>query len=131
MRAHGVFDTPSGDVVFFLCSDHDVQPLETRARRIRHIITHEERLMPTHKACAKHLRASARRNLRNRDALTELRTAIKRVRLAKNKTEAAAALRDACSCIDKCTKTGLLHRNNAANKKSRLSIFVNKLSAAK
>jgi small subunit ribosomal protein S20 len=87
--------------------------------------------MPTHKACEKHLRSSARRNSRNRTALSELRTAIKRVRQATDKPEAVAALKAACSCIDKCCKTGQIHRNNAANKKSRLSIFVNKLGAAK
>ncbi len=83
--------------------------------------------MPHHKACAKHLRASIKRNERNRAARSSLRTAVKNVRSATDKNEAEAALKKAFSVIDKSAKTGLIHRNNAANHKSRLTHHVAKM----
>jgi small subunit ribosomal protein S20 len=85
--------------------------------------------MPHHSACAKHDRATVRRNKRNRAAKSVLSTAIRKVRSATTKTEAAGALKSAYSVIDKNVKSGILHRNNAANKKSRLSKLVQKLAS--
>lgn len=85
--------------------------------------------MPHHKACAKHLRASIKRNEHNRAARSRLRTAIKKVRGTTEKGEAEAALQQAFSVIDKSAKTGLIHRNNAANQKSRLTRHVAKMGA--
>jgi small subunit ribosomal protein S20 len=84
--------------------------------------------MPHHKACAKHDRASVRRKERNRAAQSVLRAALRKVRTAKGKDDASGALKSAFSVIDKSVKAGLLHRNNAANKKSRLSKLVQKLA---
>ncbi|MBD3242889.1 MAG: 30S ribosomal protein S20 [Chitinivibrionales bacterium] len=87
------------------------------------------RLMPHHKACAKHLRASIKRNTHNRAARSRLRTALKQVRQASEKGEAETALKRAFSVIDKSAKTGLIHRNNAANQKSRLTRHVAKMGS--
>jgi small subunit ribosomal protein S20 len=84
--------------------------------------------MAHHKACVKHERASVKRMARNRAAKSRLRTAIKHVRQAKDKTEAAAALQTAFSVIDKSAKGGIIHRNNAANKKAKLSRAVQKMA---
>ncbi len=84
--------------------------------------------MPHHRACAKHERATARRNKRNRAAKSTLGGAIRKVRAAKSKDDATGALKTAFSVIDKSVKSGIIHRNNAANKKSRLSRLVQKLA---
>jgi small subunit ribosomal protein S20 len=85
--------------------------------------------MARHSACAKHDRASVRRNLRNRAAVSRLRTAVKKVEEAGAKGEASAALQEAYSVIDKSVKAGVLHRNAAANKKARLTRLVQKQAA--
>jgi small subunit ribosomal protein S20 len=43
--------------------------------------------------------------------------------------ESATALRDAISALDRAVSKGVLHRNNAARKKSRLTKQYNKLSS--
>ncbi len=68
------------------------------------------------------------RNARNKAARTRLRSAVKRVRQAGAKTEGSEALQQAFSIIDKSAKKGLIHRNNAANQKAKLSRAVAKLS---
>jgi small subunit ribosomal protein S20 len=83
--------------------------------------------MPQHKACEKHVRKSKKANLKNRSDWSKLRTIIRRVLDAKDKKTAAASLAGAVSLIDKCAGSGLIHKNNAANKKSRLYAYVNKL----
>jgi small subunit ribosomal protein S20 len=56
--------------------------------------------------------------------MSKLRTALRKVRLAKGRTEGRALLRSAYAVIDRSAKSGLIHKNTAANKKSRLSKFV-------
>ena len=83
--------------------------------------------MPQHKACEKHARKSKKANLKNRSDWSKLRTVIRHVLESKDKKAAQEKLRLAVSFIDKCAGSGLIHKNNAANKKSRLFIHVNKL----
>ncbi len=85
--------------------------------------------MPQHKACEKHIRQSRRANLRNRSEWSKLRTVIRSVLDSNDKKTAPDRLKAAVSFIDKCACGGLIHKNNAANKKSRLCIHVNKLLA--
>ncbi len=83
--------------------------------------------MPQHKACEKHVRKSKKANLKNRSDQSTLRTVIRHVLDAKDKKNASAHLSQAVSFIDKCAGSGLIHKNNASNKKSRLYAHVNKL----
>jgi small subunit ribosomal protein S20 len=83
--------------------------------------------MPQHKAAEKHARKSKKANLKNRSDLSQLRTIMRHVLDAKDKKNAAPRLTRAVSFIDKCAGSGLIHKNNAANKKSRLYSYVNKL----
>jgi small subunit ribosomal protein S20 len=83
--------------------------------------------MPQHKACEKHVRKSKKANLKNRSDWSRLRTIIRTVLDSKDKKTAAGRLPGAVSLIDKCAGSGLIHKNNAANKKSRLYAYVNKL----
>lgn len=74
--------------------------------------------MPRIKSSIKDVRRTRRRRLVNRMANSNLRTAIKKARVAEPTAE---QLSQAFKVIDKAVKTGLLHRNAAARHKSRLS----------
>jgi small subunit ribosomal protein S20 len=83
--------------------------------------------MPQHKSAEKQARKSKKANLKNRSDLSRLRTVTRQVLDVKDKKKAAALLTLAVSVIDKSAGSGLIHKNTAANKKSRLYAYVNKL----
>jgi small subunit ribosomal protein S20 len=83
--------------------------------------------MPQHKSAEKSMRISEKANLRNRMGRSRLKTVIRTVLDSKDEKSANEAMKKAVSVIDKSVDTGLIHKNNAANKKSRLSSFVHKL----
>ena len=56
-----------------------------------------------------------------------MKTALKRVRNAKDKEKAGAELKKAVKLLDQLASKGIIHRNNAANKKSSLTKFVTTL----
>ncbi len=67
---------------------------------------------------------------RNQAVKSELRTAIKKVRnaiSAGDKDAALAAQREAARKLDKAASKGVIHKNNAANRKSGLAAKVNAL----
>jgi len=57
-----------------------------------------------------------------------MRTAVKRVRSLKEKEKAAAELTKTVKLLDQLAAKGVIHRNKAANAKSRLTRYVNALS---
>ena len=80
------------------------------------------------KSAAKRAQIAKVRTLRNKGAMSKVKTTIKGVEtvVAANDAEAAkAALKVAVQTIDKAASKGILHKNNAANKKSRLTKMVN------
>ena len=60
-------------------------------------------------------------------ARTRLRTAVKRVRTADTKASAEEALAQAVVVIDKTARKGVIHKNQAARRKSRLTRLVNEM----
>ena len=68
----------------------------------------------------KRVRQSLKRNQRNKHYKSVLKTAIKKVMNAENKEEASTALPSSLSVIDKTSRKGIIHKNKAANQKSRL-----------
>jgi len=83
--------------------------------------------MAQHKSAKRRARASRRRAERNAAWKSRMRTAIKRIRSAKEKTKAAAELNRTVKLLDQLAARGIIHRNQAANRKSRLTKFVNSL----
>jgi small subunit ribosomal protein S20 len=83
--------------------------------------------MAQHKSALRRMRSSARRSEQNRHDTSLLKTAIKRVRSAATKEKGEAALLKAVSILDSLAGKGVIHRNKAANQKSKLTRFVNKL----
>ena len=88
--------------------------------------------MATHKSAIKRDRQSKGRRLRNMAYKTKAKTAIKEVRIAiadKKVEEARVSLRKATSALQKIQSKGVIHKNTARRKISRLALQVNKLSA--
>ncbi len=84
--------------------------------------------MAHHKSAIKRIRQNEKRRLRNKAYKTRMKTSIKKVRSAESYDEALQRLKEAYSVIDKLVEKGIIKRNTAANKKSRLARFVNSLS---
>lgn len=75
----------------------------------------------------KRIRQTKKRNLHNRHFKSMMKTAIRRVDEAPTKEEALKLFTEAISTIDKVAQKGIIHKNAAANKKSRLTKRVNAL----
>ncbi|MDP8207214.1 MAG: 30S ribosomal protein S20 [Candidatus Electryonea clarkiae] len=80
--------------------------------------------MPQHRSCAKRMRTSAKAKARNKAYRTKMRIAIRNVREAKSFKDAESSLHVASKILDRLASKGIIHRNNAANRKSRLNSFV-------
>ncbi len=82
------------------------------------------------KSQIKRIRTNEKARLRNKSVKSELKTYIRRVREAVaggDKEAANAALRTASKKLDKAVSKGVIHANQAANKKSALAKSVNAL----
>jgi small subunit ribosomal protein S20 len=77
--------------------------------------------MANTRSAIKQVRKSEKRRVRNRGVRTRVRTASKAVLQASTVELAGQALPIAQSVIDKAAKRGIVHRNAAARRKSRLA----------
>lgn len=86
--------------------------------------------MPNIKSAKKRVNVIAAKTLINKSAAAELKTDIKKANLALEKKEdqSTETVRVAVKRIDQAVAKGILHKNNAARKKSALA---RKLNAAK
>ncbi len=64
----------------------------------------------------KRLRQAVKRTLRNRSVKSKIKTLVKKARLTRD----PKAVRAAVKALDKAASKGILHRNTAARRKSRL-----------
>lgn len=79
--------------------------------------------MANHKSALKRIRSSEKRRQRNRIVRGSTRTSIKKARLGiagKDMAAAEAAVHEAVSALDKAAAKGVIHKNSAARRKSRL-----------
>lgn len=87
--------------------------------------------MPNIKSAKKRVLVNKAKALQNKAARSALKTDIKRFEAAVaegNRSEADVAYKVAVKAVDKAAAKGLLHKNNAANKKSSLTLKLNKLA---
>ena len=87
--------------------------------------------MPNIKSAKKRVLVNAAKAARNKAARSELKTTLKKFEAAVvqgNRSEADSAYKVAVKAVDQASARGLLHRNNAARKKSALTIKLNKLA---
>ena len=87
--------------------------------------------MPNIKSAKKRVLVSATKQARNKSANSALKTALKKANVAieTNAEDKEAAVKLAVKKIDQAVAKGLLHKNNAARKKSALAVKLNKSNA--
>ena len=83
--------------------------------------------MANHKSSLKRIRANDKKRLRNRYYAKTMRNAIKGFRELEDKSVATEKLPSLVSLIDKLAKKSIIHKNKAANVKSKLTKKVNAL----
>ncbi|MBI4117973.1 MAG: 30S ribosomal protein S20 [Parcubacteria group bacterium] len=86
--------------------------------------------MPITRGAKKAVRVSERKrvfNDRRRRAMKDVLKSIRKAAEAKNAPEAKKLLSEAYKAIDKAAKRGVIKKNNAARKKSRLVALVKKI----
>jgi small subunit ribosomal protein S20 len=80
--------------------------------------------MPNLRSAKKRVRVEAKRRARNKAVKSTVRTFVTKARNAiadaAGEPETEEAIRDAMSQLDRAVSKGVLHRNNAARRKSRL-----------
>ena len=78
--------------------------------------------MPNTRSAEKQMRVAERRRLRNRSVKSAVKTFIRKAErgIAATADDAQALLTQAVRSLDKAASKGILHRRNAARRKSRL-----------
>lgn len=87
-----------------------------------------------HKSTIRRARQAEKRHARNRGTLTAVKSLLKKVQAAvaeKKVDEARASLREATSALSKAVSKGVLKRNTASRRISRLAHHVNSLAASR
>jgi small subunit ribosomal protein S20 len=82
------------------------------------------------KSQIKRIGTNEKARLRNKSVKSSLKTAVRRFREAADagdKAQATVLLRDASKALDKAASKGVIHPNQAANKKSALAQRANAL----
>ena len=83
--------------------------------------------MANHASADKRNRQNEARRLHNRYYAKTTRNAIRALRNTTDKEAAAALLPKVSAMIDKLAKINVIHKNKAANLKSGIAVYVNKL----
>jgi len=83
--------------------------------------------MANHKSTLKRIRSNERKRLRNRFQIKTTRTFIKKLKKTEDKSEAQDLLKKVHAMLDRMARKNIIHKNNAAHKKSKLAKYVNSL----
>ncbi|ADQ15112.1 30S ribosomal protein S20 [Halanaerobium hydrogeniformans] len=86
--------------------------------------------MPIIKSAKKRVKVTEKKTAQNREWKDKLKTAIKdfkNVVEAGNKEKAEEQLKETIKVIDKAVSRNIIHKNNAARKKSRLTKMYNNM----
>ncbi len=86
--------------------------------------------MPNIKSAKKRVLVNKTKAMQNKVAKSALKTTLKKFDAAVadgNRSEADNAYKVAVQAVDKAASKGLLHKNNAAHKKSAMTLKLNKL----
>ena len=88
--------------------------------------------MPNNASAEKRMRQEQKRRLHNRMVKSIVKTNVTKARQAlASGVESEAAVRAAVSELDRAAKKGVIHKNNAARRKSRLMKQLNALTSEK
>ncbi|MBK3517586.1 30S ribosomal protein S20 [Carboxylicivirga marina] len=83
--------------------------------------------MANHQSAKKRIRQIEKRRLHNRYFAKTARNAVKALRSASEKEAAQELLPKVTAMLDKLSKKNIIHKNKAANLKSKLTKHVNAL----
>ena len=84
--------------------------------------------MANHKSSVKRIRQTETRRLHNRYYAKTMRNAVRKLRATTDKAAAVELLPKVQKMLDKLAKNNTIHKNKAANLKSKLALYINKLS---
>ena len=87
--------------------------------------------MPNIRSAKKRVKVIETKTLQNKMFKNQMRTIVKKYNAALasgNKEEATTAYKAAVKKIDQAVAKGILHKNNAAHKKSEFTLALNKLA---
>ena len=84
--------------------------------------------MANHKSAIKRIRSNDAKRLQNRYYAKTTRNAVKKLRSSETQSEASALLPKVVAMLDKLAKKSVIHKNKAANLKSKLTKRVNALA---
>ena len=84
--------------------------------------------MAHNKSAIKRIRTAEKARLINRQFIKQLRRSTKTILATEGKEEALPLLQKAISLLDRLARRSIIHKNKAANQKSRLTKFVNALN---
>ena len=87
--------------------------------------------MPNIKSAKKRVLVNETKAAQNKAQKSALKTDLKKFEVAVaggNRSEADAAYKVAVKAVDQAVSKGLLHKNNAAHKKSSMTLKLNKLA---
>ena len=77
--------------------------------------------MANHKSALKRIRSNETKRLRNKQQHKTTRNAVRDLRASSDKKEAEGMLLNVISMLDKLAKNNIIHKNKAANLKSKLT----------
>ena len=80
------------------------------------------------KSATKRIRTAEKARLVNRQYVKQMRKSVKTLLATDNKAEAEPLFKDTVSLLDRLSQKSIIHKNKAANQKSRLSKFVSSLN---
>lgn len=87
--------------------------------------------MPNIKSAKKRVKVGAVKRSQNQVVKTQMRTSIKKVKVAVaagDQELTTSLFNQAVGSIDKAARKGVIHKNNAANKKSGIARLVNSIA---
>jgi len=82
-----------------------------------------------HKSAQKRARQTVKKTERNKQYKVKIKSSVKKVLTQTDKSSAEKELRNTVAILDRAAIKGIIHKNKAANKKSKLAKHVNKLSS--
>ncbi len=83
--------------------------------------------MANNRSALKRIRQTETKRLNNRYYAKTMRNAVRDLREETNKDEASKRYPEVASMIDRLAKKNVIHRNKAANLKSKLALKINKM----
>lgn len=83
--------------------------------------------MPQNKSAKKRLRQDQKKRTRNRSQKRKVRTLVQKLKSTEDAEAAAELLPEVKRGLDRLAAKNLIHKNKAANRKSKLEKYVNSL----